>query len=141
MRRLDGVEIAVGIQGTVDEGPSTLPELVQIALAHEFGAGVPLRPFLRTSLAKHRMRWSRGLKVFAAAWARGEYAAAEVQVRRVGVAMVGDVQGTIRDEPWAPNSAATIARKGSDKPLIDTGQMRQSIRAEVRLPGHRELIG
>lgn len=30
---------------------------------------------------------------------------------------------------WTPNSPATIKRKGSDKPLIDTGQLRQSIRA------------
>ena len=30
---------------------------------------------------------------------------------------------------WTPNSPATIKAKGSDKPLIDTGQLRQSIRA------------
>ncbi len=28
---------------------------------------------------------------------------------------------------WAPNSPATIKRKGSDRPLIDTAQMRRSI--------------
>jgi hypothetical protein len=28
---------------------------------------------------------------------------------------------------WPPNSAATIARKGSDKPLIDTGQLRRAM--------------
>lgn len=28
---------------------------------------------------------------------------------------------------WAPNSDATIAQKGSDKPLIDTGALRNSI--------------
>lgn len=28
---------------------------------------------------------------------------------------------------WAPNSEATIKRKGSDKPLIDTGALRNSI--------------
>ncbi len=30
-----------------------------------------------------------------------------------------------------PNAASTIARKGSDNPLIDTGRMRQSIRWEL----------
>ena len=28
---------------------------------------------------------------------------------------------------WAPNSPVTIAKKGSDKPLIDTGEMREAI--------------
>lgn len=30
---------------------------------------------------------------------------------------------------WAPNAPSTIAAKGSDKPLIDTGELRKSIRA------------
>lgn len=34
------------------------------------------------------------------------------------------------DGEWPPNSPATIARKGSDAPMIDTGQLRSSIRPE-----------
>lgn len=34
----------------------------------------------------------------------------------------------VEDNGWAPNSPATIKRKGSDKPLINTGSLRQSIR-------------
>ena len=33
---------------------------------------------------------------------------------------------------WAPNSAATIARKGIDKPLIDTAQLRRSVQFLVQ---------
>lgn len=33
---------------------------------------------------------------------------------------------------WAPNAPSTVARKGSDKPLIDTGAMRASIIGVVR---------
>ena len=36
---------------------------------------------------------------------------------------------------WAPNSPATIARKGSDRPLIDTGELRKSITYVVRKRG------
>jgi hypothetical protein len=32
---------------------------------------------------------------------------------------------------WAPNSARTVARKGSDSPLIDTAQLRKSITSAV----------
>ena len=34
------------------------------------------------------------------------------------------------DGDWAPNAPSTIARKGSDAPMIDTGQLRSSIRGE-----------
>ena len=32
---------------------------------------------------------------------------------------------------WAPNKPNTIAQKGSDKPLIDTAQLRRSITSDV----------
>ena len=32
---------------------------------------------------------------------------------------------------WAPNAAATIEMKGSDTPLIDTGQLRRSVASQV----------
>jgi phage gpG-like protein len=32
---------------------------------------------------------------------------------------------------WKPNKPATIARKGSDKPLIDSSQLRRSITSDV----------
>lgn len=33
---------------------------------------------------------------------------------------------------WAPNAPSTIREKGSDQPMIDTGEMRRSIRYVVR---------
>lgn len=44
---------------------------------------------------------------------------------------VGEVQMYITNLRKPPNSEATIARKGSSNPLIDTGQMRQSITKEM----------
>ena len=35
------------------------------------------------------------------------------------------------DNGWAPNAPSTIKSKGSDKPLIDTGELRKSIRGIV----------
>ena len=34
----------------------------------------------------------------------------------------------VEDNGWTPNKPATIKRKGSDRPLIDTGELRKSIR-------------
>ena len=47
---------------------------------------------------------------------------------------------SLLDGPWPPNSARTIAMKGSDQPLIDTGRLNQSQRAQVELPGEQPIV-
>ncbi len=46
------------------------------------------------------------------------------------VAAVVDRIDSQGDGEWPPNTPETIARKGSAAPMIDTGQLRGSIRAE-----------
>lgn len=50
----------------------------------------------------------------------------------VGHLVEGMVKRKISTGPFVPNSPATIRRKGSSKPLIDTGRLRQSIRFSKR---------
>ena len=45
----------------------------------------------------------------------------------VGMQMKSDISSTLTNGPWTPNSPVTIARKGSSRPLIDTGELRASI--------------
>ena len=51
-----------------------------------------------------------------------------------------DVQATLNTGPWKANSEATKAAKGSDQPLVDTGQLKQSIRAQVEVPGNPPAV-
>jgi hypothetical protein len=46
---------------------------------------------------------------------------------RIGMVAVGDVQRRIVQRIPPPNAPSTIAKKGSDVPLIDTGRLRQSV--------------
>lgn len=43
----------------------------------------------------------------------------------------GEIKRKIGSGPFTPNSPATIRKKKSSKPLIDTGHMRQSVRYEI----------
>ena len=143
---LDGLTITVGIQGTpatTASGEATPAELVAIATANEFGTErIPPRPFLRTSLKRNRRKWTTGLDKAVSQMAAGDVSAARLTIRRVGVVMVGDTQATLRSGPWIPNAASTIARKGSDQPLVDKGQLVQSIRSQVETPdGRTEVVG
>lgn len=143
MRALDGAEVLVGFPGTgAATGEKTADDLVQIAADLEYGtATIPPRPFLRTCLKRNRRRWSNGFEA-GVRKADGSARGLAMVLRRVGVVMVGDVQATMRKGPWLPNAPATIQAKGSAQPLIDTGQLIQSVRAVVVIGGRQvEVVG
>ena len=135
-RSLRGVQVSAGIQSAqgVERDPESGETLVEIAAKNEFGTDrIPSRPWLRTALKTNATKWQRlaGDVVKAARSEQGP----EPALRMLGVVMVGDCKESLLDGDWAPNAPMTIERKGSDQPLIDTGRMNQSQRAQVAIPG------
>ena len=59
----------------------------------------------------------------------------EAALNRIGVVAKGIIQEEIRDGSFAPNAPSTIRQKGSAQPLIDTGQMRQSVNYAIKHKG------
>ena len=47
----------------------------------------------------------------------------------------GLIQRKIVDGTFEPNAPSTIRKKGSSRPLIDTGRMRQSVNFIIRRKG------
>ena len=60
---------------------------------------------------------------------------AEQSLKQIGVFGVGLVQEKIESGSYEPNAPSTIRKKKSDKPLIDTGKMRQSVKYVIRKKG------
>jgi hypothetical protein len=56
----------------------------------------------------------------------------ERALKRLGIFAEGRVKLKITKGPFVPNAPFTIRKKGSDKPLIDTGRMRGSIISKVK---------
>lgn len=129
LRTLAGTRVTAGIQSG-EEG-----DLAAIASANHYGTDrIPPRPWLSAAAENNRARWVR--LAGAVVKARGSGGGTgEQQLRQLGVAMVGDCQESLLDGTWAPNAPLTIARKGSDQPLVDTGRLNQSHRAQVEMPG------
>jgi len=114
------VAVLVGIRG--DKGS----DLVQYAAANEFGtARIPERSFLRSTVISKQHRYIRLIREAVRKLLDGF--SPDIAFGRLGMLAVADVQRTIRNRVPPPNAPLTIARKGSDVPLIDTGRMRQSI--------------
>ena len=106
-------------------------DMVDIACWNEFGTSrAPARPFLRQSIENHTDEIKESLENACKMVLDG--ASAKQAISMVGAAHVGRVQETMVNGDFVPNSPATIVAKGSDKPLIDTGQLRQSVHFEVR---------
>jgi len=140
---LNGASVTAGMQGQGGApGEEDDATLVRIARDHEYGIGVPERPFMRGAAKTYGKKWAQGARQAVSEASQGNPEQAKATIRLLGTVMVGDIQESIATGPWKPNSAATVLLKGSSRPLIDTGQMIQSVRAVLIEPsGKMELIG
>jgi len=111
------------------EGGLSMPE---IASANEFGTKtIPARPFMRTSFDENYRKITSLINTQYDQISEGK-SSAEKSLNAIGVIMVGLIQQKIRAIVSPPNSPRTIAIKGSSKPLIDFGQMIQSVTYKVQ---------
>lgn len=95
---------------------------------------IPERSFLRSSFDEKAKQWERATWDQLGVLVDGK-TTADGALSVIGNVMQGDIQKKVVDGPFVPNAPATIRQKGSSKPLIDTGRMRQSIRYVVRRRG------
>ena len=107
--------------------------VAEYAAKNEFGTNeIPQRSFMRTAFDENINTIEN-----AAAIQYGKIIDGDVPLAQglglVGQVIVGLVQKKIRAIVFPPNSPATIAMKGSSKPLIDFGQMINSVTYVVRM--------
>lgn len=120
----------VGIPSEADEPVEDGEEfnLASLAAVLEFGnERIPSRPFLRQTLAENKEKYT---DLFSQLFKQG----VEISqiYEQIALMAQGDVQLNIDKGNWIANAQSTIKRKGSSKPLIDTGRLRQSITGVVR---------
>jgi len=108
-------------------GAKSGSDMVQKASQNEFGTErIPERSFIRAGIDKHKVAYIKFMKKAAANIAAG-VASKKTALMLLGAKAKGDIQTYIDIGKFEPNAPFTIAKKGSSKPLIDTGRMRQSV--------------
>lgn len=128
-------DIADKMSGTVDVGflnGATYPDgtsVAQVAFWNEYGTTkTEMRPFFRTMIAVESFGW--GILMGKAA-KHYDYNGAMV-LQFMGVKISEQLQQSIAGWRYPGNRPSTIAQKGFDKPLVDTGHMQNSVGFEVQ---------
>lgn len=91
-------------------------------LYNEFGTSrIPERPFVRTS-AKAIRKKVPGLI---------QFKDNKIGVKKIATTAEKDMKRTIDRWSDPPNAPGTIRRKGRNDPLVDTGAMKNAVKAEI----------
>jgi hypothetical protein len=110
---------------------------VELAYIHSNGSplqGIPARPFIEPSIEEEATKEAIAKELSQASKSAldGNEDQAVTHLNRAGMIGSNAAKNWIGSEHLTPLKPATIARKGSDKPLIDTGQLRNAITYVVR---------
>ncbi|HAP4705140.1 TPA: hypothetical protein IUX20_000214 [Enterococcus faecalis] len=91
---------------------------------------IPERSFIRSTFDELAKAWSDYALNLVKKLIAGKMTAEEL-TNKVGARMQRDIQRTIRNLSYPPNSPITVNNKKSSNPLIDTGKLRQSVTYKV----------
>ena len=124
-RQLNGGGVNVGLFG--EQGS----DLVEYATKNEFGdQKTPERSFLRSTIDDDNRLFIKFIDKEKKEIVAGRQTRKRA-LDRLGIFAEGRVKLKINRGPFVPNAPFTIKKKGSSKPLIDTGRMRGSIISKV----------
>lgn len=133
IREMGKKKVVVGVPAATNDVRDDGLSNATIAAAHEFGVPghIPERSFLRSTLGENK-GWATGLLIreLKADISQGNFSGRAFAI--VGEKLSGEVKRRIQSGINPELDPKTVARKGSSKPLIDTGNLLQSITYEVR---------
>jgi hypothetical protein len=113
------------------EGIYDLDEMITIVMAHEFGLGVPERSFMRAAIDENIVAIEKTKERLFDRVALGKMTADQA-MSALGSYAVGIIRKKIIDGPFEKLKEATIKAKGSSKPLVDSGQMKNTVQFVIQ---------
>ena len=101
--------------------------VAMVAFWNEYGTRTsPVRAFFRTTVSEQKKNWVLSVQNL-----MKMHNDPKKVMGLIGVHMQEQIVQSINTWSDPPNSAYTIAKKGSSKPLIETGVLMRSIKSEV----------
>lgn len=119
--KLDGKGVKVGIRR--GKGSHDGTDMLDISVYNHFGTStIPARPFISDCAEKNAGQIQEAQKRLVYRVCQGGLSA-DGALAELGAWYVNVQKGHILHGGWTPNAPATVKRKGSNKPLVDTGQL------------------
>jgi hypothetical protein len=134
-KEFENMVAQVGIPSGIQYEDGT--DVAFVAAIHEFGApaaNIPARPFIMPTVAEQKDKWTNTIAKSIPKVVMNQMTAFDV-LDLVGMQAAADIQTKISTIYSPALSPITIRRKGSSKPLIDTGLMMASVRNAVNEAG------
>ena len=134
-KEFENMVAQVGIPSGIQYEDGT--DVAFVAAIHEFGApaaNIPARPFIMPTVAEQKDQWTKTIAKSIPKVVMNQMTAFDV-LDLVGMQAAADIQTKISTIYSPALSPITIRRKGSSKPLIDTGLMMASVRNAVNEAG------
>lgn len=101
-------------------------DVLDVAMYNEFGTSkIPARPFMQQSFDRHKTEYVEECETIFNAMIKGQDTVA--MIRQFGMKVKQDIQDEIERGEFVPNAPATVAKKGFNKPLYETGLMKKSV--------------
>jgi len=130
----------MGVKAGIVEGAGEVDgvSIAEYAAYNEYGVPgrkkkwrIPPRPFIRGWIENHGEDIKRTIDKLFKQVSEGKMSAVTAMGRLGQFAQDGIKRYIIISGAFEPNAEETVRRKGSSRPLIDTGTMRNSVRYEV----------
>jgi hypothetical protein len=140
-QELASTQVLVGIPAAKSPRQGDAPSNAALGYLHEMGSparNIPARPWLGPPVNRMRDEAAAMLKKAAELRFDGKSAEADQVLHALGLTAQNKVKQNITsggDPVFAPNAPSTVARKGSDRPLIDKAQVLNSVSYVLRKKG------
>lgn len=133
LKRITGSYVKVGYPEEKSKGhKGKAPiDIAALGAIHEFGTStIPPRPFMAQAFDENLQKVVAMIKTEESAILEGKRTTKNA-LEKIGAFYRDATKMIFLRGQFAPLKAATIARKGSNRPLVDTGQLRASVDFEV----------
>ena len=144
IKKLQNATLQIGwFDATYDNDDHT--PVATVAMIQEFGApekNIPPRPFLRPAKMEHEKDWKEQFEKAAKKLHKGRITEEEA-LDELGDRIIADIRQAIMDVHFPPLKEETLKarrRKGnySDKPLIDTKRMFDTLEKKIEMKGRKK---
>lgn len=132
-RALSKGSVVVGYPGDGPMHEGGEMTVAALAIVHEYGVpdqNIPSRPFMRKTWEGNKGDTKKKAQLAFGSVIRGRWTPREA-LSRMGLDYEDKIRATIDNGNFKPLKPATVAAKGSSKPLIDTGDLRRRVTSKV----------